>query len=30
VPASPVVDVLVDGDHVWAATPAGAIRLRWR
>jgi hypothetical protein len=29
-PAGPVVDVLPVGDDVWAATPAGAIRLRWR
>jgi len=28
--AGPVADVLPDGDHVWAATPAGAVRLRWR
>ena len=28
--AGPVVDVLPVGDDVWAATPAGAIRLRWR
>lgn len=28
--AGPVSDVLPDGDHVWAATPAGAVRLRWR
>lgn len=28
--AGPVVDVFPDGDWVWAATPAGAVRLRWR
>jgi ligand-binding sensor domain-containing protein len=28
--AGPVVDVLPVGDFVWAATPAGAVRLRWR
>jgi hypothetical protein len=29
-PAGPVTDVLGSGDDVWAATPAGAVRLRWR
>lgn len=29
-PAGPVTDVLPAGDYVWAATPAGAVRLRWR
>jgi hypothetical protein len=29
-PAGPAVDVVQVGDDVWAATPAGAIRLRWR
>jgi hypothetical protein len=29
-PAGPVTDVAPAGDVVWAATPAGAIRLRWR
>ncbi len=28
--AGPVVDVLPVGDDVWAATPAGAVRLHWR
>ena len=27
---APVLDVLPLGDDVWVATPAGAIRLRWR
>lgn len=30
VPAGPVSDLLVTGDDVWVATPAGAMRLRWR
>jgi hypothetical protein len=30
VPAGPVVDVVPDGEWVWAATMAGAARLRWR
>jgi ligand-binding sensor domain-containing protein len=30
VPAGPVVDVVPDGEWVWAATIAGAARLRWR
>ncbi|HET9984936.1 MAG TPA: hypothetical protein VFQ38_15160 [Longimicrobiales bacterium] len=29
-PAGPVWSVLPRGDDVWAATPAGALRLRWR
>ncbi len=28
--AGPVMDVLPWGDDVWLATPAGAVRLRWR
>ena len=28
VPAGPVVDVVPDGEHVWLATPLGALRLR--
>jgi hypothetical protein len=30
IPWGPVVDVLPEGDDVWAATPAAAVRLRWR
>ena len=30
IPETPVVDVLPMGDDVWLATPAGALRLRWR
>jgi len=30
IPAGPVLDVLPDGDEVWVAIPAGALRLRWR
>jgi hypothetical protein len=30
IPPGPVVDVLAVGDDVWAATPGGAVRLRWR
>jgi ligand-binding sensor domain-containing protein len=30
VPAGPVVDVASDGEHVWLATPLGALRLRIR
>ncbi len=29
-PVGPVVAVLPAGDDVWAATPGGAVRLRWR
>jgi ligand-binding sensor domain-containing protein len=29
-PSGPVLDVLSAGDDVWVATPAGAVRLRWR
>ena len=29
-PAGPVTDVVPWGDDVWLATPAGAVRLRWR
>ncbi len=30
IPETPVRDVLPAGDDVWLATPAGALRLRWR
>jgi ligand-binding sensor domain-containing protein len=30
IPAGPILDVLPDGDDVWIAIPAGALRLRWR
>jgi ligand-binding sensor domain-containing protein len=30
VPAGPVVDVVADGEWVWATTMAGAVRLRWQ
>ncbi|MGD8276746.1 MAG: hypothetical protein PVH00_01915 [Gemmatimonadota bacterium] len=30
IPSGPVLDVLPLGADVWAATPAGAVRLRWR
>src|SRR5690606_39887969 len=30
IPETPVVDVLPAGADVWLATPAGALRLRWR
>ena len=30
IPEGPVRDVLPAGDDVWLATPAGALRLRWR
>jgi ligand-binding sensor domain-containing protein len=30
VPEGPVHGVLPDGEHVWLATPGGALRLRWR
>lgn len=30
IPEGPVWDVLPAGDDVWLATPAGALRLRWR
>jgi len=30
IPETPVYDVLPMGDDVWLATPAGALRLRWR
>jgi hypothetical protein len=30
IPEGPVIDVLPDGGDVWLATPAGALRLKWR
>ncbi len=30
IPSGSVLDVLPEGRDVWAATPAGAVRLRWR
>ena len=30
IPAGPVVDVAPAGDHVWLATPLGALRMRVR
>lgn len=30
IPSGPVLDVAPAGSDVWAATPAGAVRLRWR
>jgi ligand-binding sensor domain-containing protein len=30
IPAGPVLDVVPTGNDVWAATPLGAVRLRWR
>jgi hypothetical protein len=30
IPEGPVHGVLPDGEHVWLATPGGALRLRWR
>jgi ligand-binding sensor domain-containing protein len=30
IPVGPALDVLPVGEHVWIATPAGGVRLRWR
>jgi ligand-binding sensor domain-containing protein len=30
IPVGPALDVMPLGDNVWVATPAGALRLRWR
>ena len=29
IPEGPIHDVLAVGDHIWVATPAGALRLEW-
>ncbi|HEX6066639.1 MAG TPA: two-component regulator propeller domain-containing protein [Longimicrobiales bacterium] len=29
IPEGPILDVLADGEFVWVATPAGALRLEW-